>query len=47
MIEVYDIYWLIVDLVGLLDDVGVEWVVWVGYDWGVVVVWNVLLLYVD
>lgn len=44
-IEAYDIHHLTADLVGLLDDVGVEQAVWVGHDWGAVVVGNAPLLH--
>lgn len=43
----YDIHQLTADLVGLLDDVGSERAVWVGHDWGAVVVWNAPLLHPD
>ncbi|POX94556.1 epoxide hydrolase [Mycobacterium kansasii] len=46
-IEAYDIHQLTADLVGLLDDVGAERAVWVGHDWGAVVVWNAPLLHPD
>ncbi|OBJ47219.1 epoxide hydrolase [Mycobacterium sp. 1423905.2] len=46
-IEAYDIHQLTGDLVGLLDDVGAERAVWVGHDWGAVVVWNAPLLQPD
>lgn len=46
-IEAYDIHRLTADLVGLLDDVGAERAVWVGHDWGAVVVWNAPLLHAD
>jgi len=46
-IEAYDIHQLTADLVGLLDDVGTERAVWVGHDWGAVVVWNAPLLHPD
>ena len=39
-IEAYDMHQLTADLVGLLDDVGAERAVWIGHDWGAVVVWN-------
>ncbi len=46
-IEAYDIHQLTADLVGLLDDVGAERAVWVGHDWGAIVVWNAPLLHPD
>jgi pimeloyl-ACP methyl ester carboxylesterase len=46
-IEAYDIHALTADLVGLLDDVGAERAVWVGHDWGAIVVWNMPLLHPD
>lgn len=46
-IEAYDIHQLTGDIVGLLDDVGAEQAVWVGHDWGAVVVWNAPLLHPD
>ncbi len=46
-IEAYNIHELTTDLVGLLDDVGAERAVWVGHDWGAIVVWNAPLLHPD
>jgi pimeloyl-ACP methyl ester carboxylesterase len=46
-IEAYSIRELTADLVGLLDDVGAERAVWIGHDWGAVVVWNAPLLHPD
>jgi pimeloyl-ACP methyl ester carboxylesterase len=46
-IEAYDIHQLTGDIVGLLDDVGAERAVWVGHDWGAIVVWNAPLLHPD
>ena len=46
-IEAYTIHELTADLVGLLDDVGAERAVWVGHDWGAIVVWNAPLLHPD
>ena len=43
----YDIFHLTGDLVGLLDDVGVEQGVFVGHDWGGFVVWQMPLLHRD
>ena len=41
----YDIHALTGDLVGLLDDVGVEQAVFIGHDWGAMVVWHTALLH--
>jgi pimeloyl-ACP methyl ester carboxylesterase len=41
----YDIHALTADLVGLLDDVGVEQAIFVGHDWGAMVVWHTALLH--
>ncbi|CAM3166632.1 epoxide hydrolase [Mycobacterium intermedium] len=46
-IEAYDIHQLTGDIVGLLDDVGADKAVWIGHDWGSVVVWNAPLLHPD
>ena len=46
-IEAYNIHELTADLVGLLDDVGAERAVWVGHDWGAMVLWNLPLLHPD
>lgn len=46
-IEAYNIHELTADMVGLLDDVGAERAVWVGHDWGAIVVWNAPLLHPD
>ena len=46
-VEGYDIHHLNGDIVGLLDDVGAEKAVWVGHDWGAIVVWNAPLLHPD
>jgi pimeloyl-ACP methyl ester carboxylesterase len=46
-IEAYNIHELTADIVGLLDDVGAERAVWVGHDWGAIVVWNAPLLHPD
>jgi pimeloyl-ACP methyl ester carboxylesterase len=46
-IEAYDIHQLTADIVGVLDDVGAERAVWIGHDWGAVVVWNAPLLHPD
>jgi pimeloyl-ACP methyl ester carboxylesterase len=41
----YDIEHLTGDLVGLLDHYGYEQAVFVGHDWGAIVVWNLALLH--
>ena len=46
-VEAYNIHELTADLVGLLDDVGAERAVWIGHDWGAIVVWNAPLLHPD
>lgn len=46
-VEAYDIHALTGDLVGLLDDVGAPQAVFVGHDWGAMVVWYTALLYPD
>jgi pimeloyl-ACP methyl ester carboxylesterase len=46
-IEDYDIHHLTGDLVGLLDDVGAEQAVFVGHDWGSMVVGQMALLHPD
>jgi pimeloyl-ACP methyl ester carboxylesterase len=43
-IEDYDILHLTADLLGLLDDIGEERAVFVGHDWGSMVVWQLALL---
>ena len=43
-IEDYDIEHLTNDLLGLLDDIGEERAVFVGHDWGSMVVWQLALL---
>jgi len=44
-IEDYDILHLTDDLLGLLDDIGAERAVFVGHDWGSMVVWQMALLH--
>ncbi|MFC5950886.1 alpha/beta fold hydrolase [Pseudonocardia lutea] len=44
-VEDYDIHHLTGDLVALLDDLGEERAVFVGHDWGAMVVWNLALLH--
>jgi len=46
-IEAYNVHELTADLVGLLDDIGAERAVWIGHDWGAIVVWNAPLLHPD
>ncbi len=46
-IEAYNIHELTADMVGLLDDVGAERAVWIGHDWGAIMVWNAPLLHPD
>ena len=43
-IEAYDIVTLCGDLTGLLDELGAEQAIFVGHDWGAIVVWNLSLL---
>jgi pimeloyl-ACP methyl ester carboxylesterase len=46
-VEAYDMDQLTADLVGLLDHLGQDKAVWVGHDWGGIVVWQLPLLYPD
>jgi pimeloyl-ACP methyl ester carboxylesterase len=46
-VEAYDIHHLTGDLVGLLDSYGYEKAVFVGHDWGGIVVWQMALLHPD
>jgi len=46
-VEAYDIVQLTGDLVGLLDHFGYRDAVFVGHDWGAIVVWNLALLHPD
>ena len=46
-IDDYDIVHLTDDLLGLLDDLGHEKAVFVGHDWGSMVVWGMSLLHPD
>ena len=46
-VEDYDIHALTGDLVGLLDDVGAQQAVFIGHDWGAMVVWHTALLHPD
>jgi pimeloyl-ACP methyl ester carboxylesterase len=44
-VEAYGINQLTGDLLGLLDDIGEERAVFVGHDWGAIVVWDLALLH--
>ena len=44
-VEAYDINHLCLDLLGLLDHFGHEEAVFVGHDWGAIVVWNLALMH--
>jgi pimeloyl-ACP methyl ester carboxylesterase len=44
-VDDYDITHLTGDLLGLLDDIGEERAVFVGHDWGALVVWQLALLF--
>ncbi|GAC1402758.1 MAG: epoxide hydrolase EphA [Mycobacterium sp.] len=46
-VEDYDIHALTGDLVGLLDNVGAQRAVFIGHDWGAMVVWYTALLHPD
>ncbi|WP_422750013.1 alpha/beta fold hydrolase [Mycobacterium sp. WMMD1722] len=46
-VEDYDIHALTGDLVGLLDDAGARQGVFIGHDWGAMVVWHTALLHPD
>ncbi|MFE3445284.1 alpha/beta fold hydrolase [Nocardia sp. NPDC059180] len=46
-IEDYDIVTLCADLVGLLDEAGLDEAVFVGHDWGASVVWQLAMLHPD
>ncbi len=46
-VEAYDIHALTGDLVGLLDHVGAKQAVFIGHDWGAMVVWYTALLHAD
>src|SRR6476619_1075448 len=46
-VEDYDIHALTADLVALLDDVGVDQAIFIGHDWGAMVVWHTALLHPD
>ena len=44
-VEDYDIHALTGDLIGLLDVVGAQQAIFVGHDWGAMVVWQAALLH--
>jgi len=44
-VESYDIHHLSADLTGLLDHYGYDDAVFVGHDWGAIVVWNLAMLH--
>ncbi len=46
-VEAYDIHHLTGDLVALLDDIGARQAVFIGHDWGAMVVWHTALLHPD
>ncbi|WP_099040862.1 alpha/beta fold hydrolase [Mycobacterium neglectum] len=46
-VEDYDIHALSADLVALLDEVGAQRAVFIGHDWGAMVVWHTALLHPD
>src|SRR5687767_9987610 len=46
-VEDYDMVHLTDDLVGLLDDLGEDKAVFVGHDWGSMVVWQMSLMHPD
>lgn len=46
-VEAYDIHHLCSDLIGLLDHYGYKDALFVGHDWGAIVVWNLAMLYPD
>ncbi|MEV0291976.1 alpha/beta hydrolase [Nocardia sp. NPDC050710] len=46
-IEDYDVTTLCADLVGILDEAGLEDAIFVGHDWGASVVWQLATLYPD
>lgn len=43
----YDIHHLTGDLVGLVDDLGVEQAAWVGHDWGAWAMWFMSMMHAD
>ncbi|MDH5736806.1 MAG: alpha/beta hydrolase [Gammaproteobacteria bacterium] len=46
-VEAYDIHQLCRDHVALLDYLGIEKAIYVGHDWGAIVVWNMALMHAD
>lgn len=46
-VEAYDIHALSGDLIALLDDIGATEAVFIGHDWGAMVVWQTALLHPD
>lgn len=44
-VQAYDVNQLCLDLLGLLDHYGHEQAVFVGHDWGAIVVWNLALMH--
>lgn len=44
-VDAYDVHHLTDDLLGLLDDAGADRAVFVGHDWGAIVVWTMALLH--
>lgn len=46
-VEAYDIHQLCGDLAGLLDHYGHEDAIFIGHDWGAIVVWNMAMLHPD
>jgi pimeloyl-ACP methyl ester carboxylesterase len=44
-VEAYDIHHLAADHAGLLDALDIEKAVYIGHDWGAILVWNYALLY--
>jgi len=44
-VESYDIHHLCADLMGVLDHYGYEEALFVGHDWGAIVVWNLAMLH--
>jgi len=44
-VEAYDIHALTGDLVGLLDEVGTDRAIFIGHDWGAMVVWHTAVLH--
>ena len=44
-VEAYDIHHLTDDHIGLLDALGIEKAIYVGHDWGAIVLWQMALLH--